>query len=70
MSNIPPLRLDSKTSDIQLIWFYEIFSPTKTRYHILDNIIFMNRFCLQTATHYYRQKIEDNNRMSNETSYP
>ena len=40
LSNIPPLRLDSKTSDIQLIWFYEKFSPTKTGYHILDNIIY------------------------------
>ena len=40
MSNILPLRLDSKTSDIQLIWFYENFSPTKTEYHILDNIVY------------------------------
>ena len=39
MSNIPPLRLDSKTSDIQ-IWFYEKFSPTKTECHILDNIVY------------------------------
>ena len=40
MSNIPPLRLDSKTSDIQLIWFYEKISPAKTEYHILDNIVY------------------------------
>ena len=40
MSNIPPLRQDSKTSGIQLIWFYENCLPTKTGYHILYNIIY------------------------------